>query len=132
VDDAAMPTLYRAAEVMVYPSLFEGFGFPPIEAMACGCPVLCSTRGSLPEVVGGAAGTFDPEDIRQIAEALQRAATDMEWRAQLRAAGLVNARRFNWSEHAERVLRIYEHAIVRHQSLRRRSLPFGLSRTGLS
>jgi glycosyltransferase involved in cell wall biosynthesis len=131
VEDAALPTLYRAAEVMVCPSLFEGFGFPPVEAMACGCPVLCSTRGSLPEVVGNAAGTFDPEDIRQIVAALQHAATDMEWRGQLRAAGFVNAQRFNWSDHVERVLQVYEDAIERHQSSRSQNLPFGLGRARL-
>ena len=132
VEDAALPTLYRAADAMVCPSLFEGFGFPPVEAMACGCPVLCSTRGSLPEVVGDAAGTFDPEDIRQIAAVLQRAATDTKWRAQLRAAGLVNAKRFSWNDHAERVFRVYEDAIERHQALQTRKLPSGLGRAGSS
>lgn len=130
VDDAALPTLYRAAEVMVYPSLFEGFGFPPVEAMACGCPVLSSTRGSLAEVVGKAAGTFDPEDVGEITTTLRRIAADVAWRAQLREAGLLNARRFNWDENAERMLIVYEQAIERSRARRRWQSRAGGGSTG--
>ena len=114
VEDAAIPILYRAAEAMVYPSLFEGFGMPPIEAMSCGCPVLSSPRGSLDEVLGGSAGIFDPEHIDEIVGALQRVAHDFQWRATLREAGIRNARRFSWQENAARTLEIYEHAVERH------------------
>jgi glycosyltransferase involved in cell wall biosynthesis len=122
VEDGALPTLYRAAEALVYPSLFEGFGQPPVEAMACGCPVLTSTRGSLAEVVGGSAGIFEPEDVEEIAATLNRVATDLGWRASLRSAGIVNARRFNWSENAERVLSVYGSAVKRNRASRTRAL----------
>ena len=113
VDDATLPVLYRAAEVMVYPSLFEGFGLPPVEAMACGCPVLSSTRGSLAEVVAGAAETLEPEDVINMAAGLQRLAEDGGRRGELRAAGLENARRFDWGQNASQVLAVYRAASVR-------------------
>lgn len=83
VDDPSLPDLYRATEAFVYPSLFEGFGFPPIEAMACGCPVISSTRGSLKEVVAGAARTVDPESIDDLSRALTELATDNSIRKRL-------------------------------------------------
>ncbi len=107
VDDALLPTLYRAAAVFVYPSLYEGFGFPPVEAMACGCPVISSTRGSLAEVVADAAVTIEPEDVAGLADALRRAATDAALRTQLQTAGFRNARRFDWARNAEQVLAVY-------------------------
>jgi glycosyltransferase involved in cell wall biosynthesis len=122
VEDAVLPTLYRAADVTVCPSLFEGFGFPTVEAMACGCPVVCSNRGALPEVVGSAAGMFDPENVGEMTAALQRSATDSRWRAQLRTAGFMNARRFNWCDHAEKVVRVYEQANSRRKASRRQRL----------
>ena len=110
VPDADLPILYRSAAAVVYPSLFEGFGFPPVEAMACGCPVLSSDRGALAEVVGDAAGLVDPENVEQIQSGLTRMATDLPWRDQLRTAGLGNAKRFNWNLTAEQVLRTYQKA----------------------
>ena len=104
VDDASLPELYRAAEGFVYPSLFEGFGLPPVEAMACGCPVTSSDRGSLREVVGDAALILDPDDLQSMAEALTQLATRPDRRQQLRAAGLVNAQRFRWDRCAEATL----------------------------
>jgi glycosyltransferase involved in cell wall biosynthesis len=91
-----VPALYRAATAMVFPSLYEGFGAPPVEAMACGCPVASSTAGSLAEVVAGAALTFDPESPDQIATAIARIVDDGDLRATLRADGLRNAARFTW------------------------------------
>ena len=108
VPDDKLPELYRAAEVFVYPSLFEGFGMPPIEAMASGCPVISSTRGSLGEVVAAAAATVDPADIGSMAEQLTRMATDPERREQLRSAGLVRAAQFDWKFTAARTLEVYE------------------------
>lgn len=110
VPDLDIPNLYRAADAAVYPSLFEGFGFPPVEAMACGCPVLSSRRGALAEVVADAAGTLDPESVFQMESALTRLAKDTPWREGLRAAGLENARRFDWKENARIVLSCYHRA----------------------
>ena len=110
VADSVLPDLYRAAEALVYPSLYEGFGLPPVEAMACGCPVLSSDRGSLGEVVGQAAGILDPESVTSILSGLLRMAGDEPWRAQLRECGLKNAARFDWSRNAEQTLAVYEKA----------------------
>jgi len=88
--------LYRGAVAVVFPSLFEGFGLPPLEAMACGVPVAASDRGALAEVCGDAALMFDPEDPEAIADAMRRATTDDLLRARLRAVGLLHAARFTW------------------------------------
>lgn len=117
VAEADLPSLYRAADAFVYPSLFEGFGFPPVEAMACGCPVISSTRGSLAEVVAEAAVRVEPESVADMARALQRVATDQSCQARLVAAGFQNARRFDWQRNAQAVLGVYD------QAVRRRSGP---------
>lgn len=114
VADNDLPTLYRAADAFVYPSLFEGFGFPPIEAMACGCPVVSSTRGSLAEVVAQAAALVEPEDVDDMARQLERIATDEVFRAHLVTAGYENARRFDWQVNARAVLEVYRAAARRH------------------
>jgi glycosyltransferase involved in cell wall biosynthesis len=107
VEDASLPELYRAAATFVYPSLFEGFGFPPVEAMACGCPVISSARGSLREVVADAARIVEPEDVADLAQALEVLATDATVRQRLQAAGYVNARRFDWDRNAADTLEVY-------------------------
>lgn len=112
VDDATLPVLYRATDVFVYPSMFEGFGFPPVEAMASGCPVISSTRGSLAEVVADAARTVDPERVEDIEGALCELATDASVRERLRAAGFRNARRFDWDLNAREVLDVYRKAVA--------------------
>jgi glycosyltransferase involved in cell wall biosynthesis len=106
----AVPALYRAATAMVFPSLYEGFGAPPVEAMACGCPVASSTRGSLGEVVAEAALTFDPESVDEIASAIARIADDRALRDRLRAAGIENASRFTWQQAAQQHTAIYARA----------------------
>ncbi|MDE3084218.1 MAG: glycosyltransferase family 4 protein, partial [Verrucomicrobiota bacterium] len=113
VDDAELPQWYRAAGAFVYPSLFEGFGLPPLEAMACGCPVATSPRGALGEIVGGAALTLDPENIGQMAGQLTRLSADENLREQLRADGLVHARCFDWQATAAATLDIYARAAAR-------------------
>jgi len=110
VPEAELPLLYRAADVFVYPSLYEGFGFPPLEAMACGCPVLCSTRGALGEVVANAAATVNPENISALKLQLARLAEDESLRGHLRAAGLERARQFDWQRTAAQTLEIYTRA----------------------
>jgi glycosyltransferase involved in cell wall biosynthesis len=106
VADSELPAFYRAAEAFVYPSLYEGFGFPPIEAMACACPALCSSRGSLAEVAGEAA-TLDPENIFDLAQQLKRLATDQEFREHLRATGLKRAQTFDWQRTAAETVKLY-------------------------
>ncbi len=113
VSDAALPQLYHATDVFIYPSLFEGFGFPPIEAMASGVPVISSTRGSLREVVANAARTIDPENIADIAGALASMSGSAEERDRWRQQGFINARRFDWDANAAQTLAIYEKAIRR-------------------
>jgi len=112
VDAKDLPGLYRAAEVFVYPSLYEGFGMPPIEAMACGCPVISSARGSLAEVVGQAAAMINPEDIDSITQQLAVLAGDAGLRERLRALGLEQARRFNWQKTATATLEVYQRVVV--------------------
>jgi glycosyltransferase involved in cell wall biosynthesis len=110
VGDADVPKWYQAADAFIYPSLFEGFGLPPLEAMACGCPVASSPRGALAETVGEAAAIFDPEDIGGMQWELTRLATDGNWRATLRAAGLKHAGNYQWSRTAAGTLAAYQRA----------------------
>jgi glycosyltransferase involved in cell wall biosynthesis len=110
LDDAELAALMTGATVFAYPSLFEGFGLPPLEAMACGVPVICSGTTSLPEVVGDAALTFDPSRPDEIAAALRRVLTDAALRADLAARGRARAARFRWAATAELTLRAYRRA----------------------
>lgn len=102
-----LPALYRGARAVVFPSLFEGFGVPVLEAMACGTPVACSDRGALAEVAGDAALLFDPEDTAAIADAARRVAADEPLRERLRTAGRERAADFTWRRSAEAHLRAY-------------------------
>lgn len=113
VPDGELAAWYRAADGMVFPSAHEGFGLPPIEAMACGCPVISSDRGALGEIVGQAALLIDPDDERSFAFQLARFASDAALRADLRAAGLVQASRYDWQRTAEATLDIYAQAAHR-------------------
>ncbi len=103
-----LPTLYAAAGACVYPSLYEGFGLPPLEAMASGCPVISSTGGSLGEVVSEAAIRLRPDDVEGWKLALARVSTDEHLREQLREAGFERARKFDWKETAAATLDVYE------------------------
>ncbi len=107
VPDDELPALYSACDLFVYPSYYEGFGFPPLEAMACGAPVACSTGGSLPEAVGEAALTFDPHDFEAMVDAIARPLTDAVLRAALRARGLAHAATFSWRRTADQTLAVY-------------------------
>lgn len=102
-----LPDLYRAADAFVYPSLYEGFGMPPVEAMACGCPVISSAAGSLGEIVGDAAAIVNPEETDSIAEQLTLVAGDASLRGRLREAGIVRAEKFDWNRTAAETLLVY-------------------------
>ncbi len=108
-----LAAFYRLARVFAFPSLYEGFGLPPLEAMACGTPVVTSNVSSLPEVAGGAALLVDPYDAASIAEGLQRAITDEALRAELVAKGLARARQYSWAESVAAVHRIYMEVLER-------------------
>jgi len=106
VADEDLPALYTLADLFAFPSLYEGFGLPVLEAMACGTPVVCSNASSLPEVAGEAALLVDPLDVEGWAEAMRRALEDEELRRELVARGLAQARRFTWERAAEELLEI--------------------------
>jgi glycosyltransferase involved in cell wall biosynthesis len=99
-----LPTFYRQAEMLVYPSLYEGFGLPPVEAMACGTPVITSNTTSLPEVVGEAALTVAPTDTEEIAAAMAQLLDDASLRKYLQQAGVEQAKKFTWERTAQRLL----------------------------
>ncbi|MHB8491035.1 MAG: glycosyltransferase family 4 protein [Solirubrobacteraceae bacterium] len=108
---ADMPALYAGATALVYPSLYEGFGFPPLEAMAVGTPVVASDRGSLPEVLGDAAMMVDPTDVRALGDALEAVLTQPELRGRLRSAGEAQAKRYTWERCADGTIEVYREAL---------------------
>lgn len=107
-DDRQLAALYRGASALACPSLYEGFGMPPLEAMALGCPVACSDAGSLPEVVGDAAERFDPGDIGDMANALLRLVSDPALAADRVEQGRRRAALFSWDRCARETLAVYE------------------------
>jgi glycosyltransferase involved in cell wall biosynthesis len=110
VPEADLPALYSGALCFVYPSYFEGFGLPPLEAMKCGVPVIVGDKTSLPEVVGDAGVLVDPFDIEDITTAIGKVIADSELRMQLRAKGLERAKLFDWQETARQTLAVYKRA----------------------
>lgn len=111
VDDEELATLYGHANLFVFPSLFEGFGLPPLEAMACGAPVVCSGAASLPEVVGDAAELFDPNSVDQLVEAMRRVLNDQAWADELRARGRKRAELFTWERTADGMIALFEQVL---------------------
>jgi glycosyltransferase involved in cell wall biosynthesis len=107
-----LPCLYSLARLMVFPSLYEGFGIPLVEAMACGCPVVCSHVTSIPEVVGDAALTFDPDSAEEMAEQILSLWTDDSLRQDLRAKGLARVKLFTWGNMAHQTIQAYEKAMA--------------------
>ena len=107
VSDVQLAHLYRAAAVLAFPSHYEGFGLPALEAMHAGCPVVASNRGSLPEVVGDAAISLDPDDLDGWVMALNRVLRDPEYAQSLALAGLNQARKFTWANTATATVAIY-------------------------
>ncbi len=106
IDPADKVYLYKLASLFVYPSFFEGFGFPPLEAMSCGVPVICSHTSSFPEVVGGAALMIDPYNFDEIAWAMKEVLTDKELKRNLIEDGLARVKIFSWNKCAEETLRL--------------------------
>ena len=111
--DDDLPALYSGARLFAYPALYEGFGLPPLEAMASGTPVVTSNLSSLPEVVGDAALTVDPTDVDGIAGALSRALDDTTLRKQMRQQGLARAKSFTWEQAAAQLLDHYQRLLSR-------------------
>lgn len=107
VADAQLPALYAAAAGFAFPSLYEGFGLPLLEAMASGVPVLTSSAASMPEVVGGAALCVDPLDVDAIRAGLERLVADADWRAQAVPAGLAQAAQYSWQRTVDSTLAVY-------------------------
>ena len=110
VPDADLPPLYAGADAVLVPSLYEGFGFPVLEAMRCGAPVITSNTSSLPEVAGDAALLVDPRDVAAIAAAIGRLVNDERLRADLLARGFRQAETFTWEHAAEQALHVLERA----------------------
>jgi len=114
VPDEDLPALYSLAEVFAFPSLYEGFGLPVLEAMACGTPVVCSNTSSLPEVAGEAAIQIAPTDVREWTQALEQISRDAERRTDLRERGFRQAARFTWEATARQTYTIYQEVYGTH------------------
>jgi glycosyltransferase involved in cell wall biosynthesis len=112
IEEEDKPAIYSGATVFVFPSLYEGFGLDPLEAMSCGSPVICSNRTSLPEVVGDAAITLDPENTHALVEAMCDVLTKSDLQADLRARSLRRAALFNWRNTATETVAAYEEAYL--------------------
>jgi len=113
IRDEDIPALYNAVDLLLFPSLYEGFGWPPLEAMASGTPVVCSRAGSLSEVVGDAALTADAEDVDALAWHAATALTDLDIRARLISRGLARTREFSWDRTAEQMIGVYRTVIAK-------------------
>ena len=116
IPTADLPLWYNCAEAFLYPSVYEGFGLPVLEAMACGTPVITTDASSLPEVAGAAAQCLPPEDIERWTAALSDIQRNDEWRERARVKGLARARHFSWSRTAETTLASYRKALARARS----------------
>jgi glycosyltransferase involved in cell wall biosynthesis len=115
VPEDELVSLYNAASVFVFPSFYEGFGLPVVEAMQCGCPVICSNRGSLPEVAGDAAVIVEELDdintcVRELAEKMKTVLSDKSLREALVRAGFEQAGKFSWDKTAMETIKVYEAA----------------------
>jgi glycosyltransferase involved in cell wall biosynthesis len=127
----AVAALYRRAEALVFPSLMEGFGAPPLEAMSCLCPVASSTRGSLTEVCGRAIVAMDPEDVASIAGAIDTVTADQGLRMRLRRAGAEQVSRYSWATAAERHWEAYRRVHQEYGRKRRRATVKSVARPAL-
>lgn len=115
IDQSKLVTLYNAADVTLFPSLYEGFGFPVLESMACGTPVITSTTSSLPEVAANAAILIDPNQPAKMAEAIELLHRDLGYREQLVQRGFQRVKQFHWRITAEKTARLYEQIVEQSQ-----------------
>ncbi len=113
VSETLKPALYRRATALIFPSWYEGFGFPPLEAMACGTPVIASYNSSFPEVLGNACLYVNPFDSLQIADALKGILTDEKLRNRLRGEGLKQAQKFDWQISAKKTLEVFQNTRIK-------------------
>ncbi len=111
INDKILYNLYKNAKLFVFPSLYEGFGLPPLEAMACGCPVVVSNVASLPEVCGDAGYYVDPYCVESIAEGIYQVLTDESLRQSLIQKGLERAALFSWEKSAREHLKVFEETL---------------------
>jgi len=103
--------LYNCAEIFVYPTLYEGFGLPPLEAMACGTPVITSNTSSLPEVIGDAGIMVDPTDINSLCESMYILLTDKELWNRMSNMGRERSRMFSWEKTSKKILKVYDEVL---------------------
>ena len=108
VKDADIAAIYNLAKLFVFPSLYEGFGIPPLEAQACSCPVVCSNAASLPEVCDDSVVYFDPHDVEDMRNNIQTVLNDKNLQNELRIKGLENIKRFGWERSAKQIIEIME------------------------
>jgi glycosyltransferase involved in cell wall biosynthesis len=112
-EDEDLPSIYTLAQLLAFPSVYEGFGLPPLEAMACGAPVVCSNASSLPEIVGDAALLIPPMDVGEWVRALKRALADRQLRLDLSQRGQQRAAKFTWQAAARATRAVYEELLRR-------------------
>lgn len=110
--DAVLAELYKTASVLVYPSLYEGFGIPPLEAMSFDCPVVCSNGGSIPEVVGEAGEYFDPKSSEDMVRAIIRVINDAPYRSELKSKGWLQLEKYSWKKCSEETLEVYKSVVL--------------------
>jgi glycosyltransferase involved in cell wall biosynthesis len=115
VDKGSTPALYRGATAFIFASRYEGFGLPPLEAMACGTPVVGSNASSIPEVVGDGGILYDPDDAAGMASALVRLSTDSAFRTEMTDRALAQAARFSWARTAEQTRAAYHDVMAARQ-----------------
>lgn len=108
ISDDALPAVYALADVLVLPSLYEGFGLPALEAMACGTPVVVSDNSSLPEVVGDCGLLVNPHDASALCAGLERALSDNQWRKSATIQGITRAKQFTWENSAKIAWSVYQ------------------------
>lgn len=111
VEDDELITLYNNTEVFVFPSLYEGFGLPPLEAMACGAPVITSDISSLPEIVGESAVLIDPQNIEQLVDCIWKVVNDREYRLSLKQKGLDHVKSFTWEKSIKELTELYKECL---------------------